>query len=85
MVMAPSVPWTGPRLRRVSRGLVKTLTWLVAVPFIAWGALALWFDASRHWWLAGPLALAFLAGCTALMVMLRPPWRALRLPTNPSP
>lgn len=77
MAMAPSAPRTRQELHRVGHKLLKTLAWILVAPLIAWGALALWFDASRRAWLAGLFSLAFLAGCVSLLVWLRPLWRAM--------
>ena len=76
MTMAPSAPLTKPKLRRARHLLAQALAGLLLAPFIAWAALALWFDATRQVWLAGFLVLAFLAGCAALFITLRPYWRA---------
>jgi hypothetical protein len=61
----------------VGHGLARALSWFLVVTLIAWGTLALWLDASRQAWLARMLAIAFLAGCAALLMMLHPRWRAM--------
>ena len=43
---------------------------------IAWATLALWFDASRNRWVAGLLCIVFFVACLALLLKLRPRWRA---------
>jgi hypothetical protein len=64
-------------LRRVAILLVWAFVWGLVFMGCVWAALAIRFDASRLWWLAGSLSLSFAAGCVALLVLLRPLSRAL--------
>jgi hypothetical protein len=64
------------RARRGSLALVRLLLGLVLVAGIAWGSLALWFDGSTARGLAGLLAAGFALGSLAVLVRLRPFWRA---------
>lgn len=65
------------KISRVAKALLLVLAWCVVILGMAWGTLALWFDGSRNHWLGGPLAAGFIAGCAALLIMLRPARRAL--------
>jgi len=56
--------------------LLRALAWPPLLAGVGWGAVALWFDGSVAPWLAGGLGLAFVAGCVASVVVLRPLWRA---------
>ena len=61
---------------RRGRVLGMVLAWLAAVPALAWGAAALWFDGPSQPWLAGLLAGAFALGLIAALALLRPFRRA---------
>jgi hypothetical protein len=56
--------------------IVQAIAWPVLFLGVGWAALALRFDGPASSGLAGGLAVAFLAGCLTVVVLLRPIWRA---------
>jgi hypothetical protein len=65
-----------PRVRQIGIVIVQVVVWPVLLLGVSWGGIALWFDGPAASWLAWSLAVAFPAGCVALVVLLRPIWRA---------
>lgn len=64
-----------PILRFIFRGLLLMIVWLTLLIGVLWAYGAFWFDfpvaALRH-----PLAIAFAVGAVAVLLFLRPRWRA---------
>lgn len=61
---------------RSDRLVVKILAWPFLLVAVAWAGLALWIDGPSAGWLAGLLAIVFVAGAVASLVGIRPFHRA---------
>jgi hypothetical protein len=64
-------------MRRLLRVLALLPVWLVLLLLIAWGGGALWIDGPVSRPLAGGLAVTFVLASLAILVFVRPFWRAV--------
>jgi hypothetical protein len=62
---------------RLLKLLASTSLWVLLLALTAWGCAALWFDGPASRALAGLLAVAYALVTLALLILLRPRWRAL--------
>lgn len=69
--------WCLKRLRRFTGRILLALAWTIVVLGAIWATLALWFDSCRITWLAGLFCIIYIGSSVALLMMLRPVWRAL--------
>jgi len=69
--------WKTTKAAKVLKYILVGCLWFALGLAVLWSAAALWFDGPKARWLAGILSIAFLGGCVALIVKLRPVKRAM--------